>query len=126
MNIINLQDLTHRQLQSKKTGECYSQSSVITDHFGFTDLFVHHEILPPGIKSSHPHYHMQSEEMIFVIGGEPIAIYGDDVVQLKPGDFIGFKPGIPEYHVLENKTDATVTLLVISSKPEVDELKYKP
>ena len=125
MNIINLKDISHRQLESKKTGEFYSRSGVITDHFGFKDLFVHHEILAPGIKSSHPHYHMKSEEMIFVIDGEPTAIYGDDIVQLKPGDFIGFKPGIPEYHVLENKTDATVTLLVISSKPEIDEMKYK-
>lgn len=126
MNIINLQDITHRQLKSKQTGELYSQSAVITDHFGFKDIFVHHEILLPGIKSSHPHYHTQSEELIFIIDGKPTAIYGDDIVQLKPGDFIGFKPGISEYHVLENNTDTKVTVLVISSKPEIDEVKYQP
>lgn len=125
MNIINLQNINHTQLKSKKTGEFYSQSSVITDHFGFTDLFVHHEILLPGIKASHPHYHLQSEELIFVIEGSPIARYGDEIVQLKPGDFVGFKPGIPKYHVIENRSDIRVMLLVINSNHNIDQVEYE-
>jgi uncharacterized cupin superfamily protein len=126
MNIINLQDIKHSQLKSNKTEDFYSQSAVITDYFDFKDVFVHHEIIPPGIKSSHPHYHLRSEELIFILDGKPTANCSDEIVQLQPGDFIGFKPGIPQYHYLENKTNTTVTLLVISSKSGIDEVKYKP
>lgn len=125
MDILNLQELNHSELKSKKTGEVYSQSAVITDHFGFTNLFVHHEILLPGIRSSSPHYHTNSEELIFVLEGNPTARYGNDIVQLKPGDFVGFKPGVPEYHVLENRSEEIVVLLVMNSNHKIDQVKYE-
>ncbi len=48
MKISNLNTLPHQDLVSIKTGEIYPKSAVVTELFGFRDIFVHHEILPPG------------------------------------------------------------------------------
>lgn len=124
MNIINLKDLSHKDLISSKTGEMYSKSSVLTEQFGFQDIFVHHEILPQGTRSSSPHYHTFREEMIFVLYASPTCHLGHQVYQMKSGDCVGFTPGKSEPHYIENVTNELVKLLVICSNPKDDDTVY--
>ena len=114
----------HRELKSLRTGELYAHSAVISEVIGMKNLFVHHEIIPPGRRASGPHIHFEQEEMIFVLAGSPIARLGEQEVQLKAGAFMGFKPGGSEAHFVENKSAEDVQLLVISPKRHADQVIF--
>ena len=121
---INVNDLEHPELQSQRTGEKYSLSAVLTDALGFRDLFVHHEVIPPGRKASGAHYHTRREEMVLCLEGELRAWCDGAFVVLGPGDFAGFPPGEGNVHYLENATAAPACVLVIASNPEGDRVGY--
>jgi uncharacterized cupin superfamily protein len=110
---------------SSKTGERFSQSAVLSQWAEFQDVFIHHEIIQPGRRSSSPHCHSQKEEMILVLEGHPTAHLGSQAFQLKPGDFMGFKPSTEKLHFLENGTDFIARVLVISSVPPKDIVHYE-
>ncbi len=124
MKIKNLNNLIHHDLDSSKTGEIYSKSVVLTELLGFQDLFVHHEILSPGQRTSAPHSHTLQEEMIIVLNGSPTCHIGDQLLPMKTGDFIGFKPASAELHYIENASNEMVYLLVICSNPKEDQVIY--
>ena len=63
--------------------------------------------------------------MILVLEGLPTAHLGNQVTQLKPGDFIGFKPGSKELHFIENTTDKEVRFLVICSNQKDDQIIFE-
>jgi len=123
MHILNINELQHQELKAKSSGEKLSFSALISPTFGFKDLFIHHEILPPGRKSSSPHSHTKKEEMAFIITGNPTVHIGNDSHKLKPGDLIGFKP-LTEAHYFENLTTTEVELIIISSNPFDDVINY--
>ena len=123
LEVYNVSDLQHEQLISSKSGEIYSRSAILTALFSYRKIFVHHEILSPGKRASAPHRHKLQEEMIFILEGFPTAYLGNQTQQLKPGDFIGFKPGSEELHFIENTTDQDVRFLVICSHGE-DEVLF--
>lgn len=117
-------DLTHNELQSSITGEKYSLSAVLTDKFELKDLFVHHEIVPPGRRSSGTHFHNRREEIVFILQGQITTwLCGKEVV-LKSGEFTAFPPGRSNAHYLKNETDTETHVLVIASNPSDDEVEY--
>ncbi len=63
----------HRQLKSQKTGEEYSLSSVVSDALQAEDIFLSHEIIRPNSRSSAPHFHIATDEIIYVLEGTVIA-----------------------------------------------------
>jgi uncharacterized cupin superfamily protein len=119
---LNLSLLEHQELRSAKTGEKFSLSSTLSTLLGFKNLFIHHEIIPPGRRSSSPHWHTHREEMVLVLEGNPTVHHAGKSLSLKPMDFVGFPPGEENLHVVENRTDAEVRLLVIASNPPADEI----
>jgi uncharacterized cupin superfamily protein len=119
--MFNVKELSHRELSSKKTGEKYSLSASLSERFGFQDLFIHHEVIPPGRRASAPHRHTHREEMIVVLEGAPTAHVGNEARILKPGDLVGFKPEDERLHFVENKTSAEVRVLVVASNPQQDQ-----
>lgn len=123
MFVTNIKDLEHKELASKSSGEKFSLSAVLSSIYEFQNLFIHHEILLPGRKSSSSHSHTKKEEMGFVLTGNPMVYVGNKSVQLKPGDFIGFRP-LTEAHYFENLTDSEVHLLMICSNPSNDTVNY--
>lgn len=125
MKFYNVNALPHQELRSPVTGETFSKSAVLSELFAYRDIFVHHEILPPGRRSSSPHCHTLREEMVFVLKGCPTAHLGDQAFELQPGDFIGFKPGLTPLHFIENTTSEEVCLLVLCSNPENDPVVYE-
>jgi uncharacterized cupin superfamily protein len=120
----NLRDLEHRDLRSERTGEKYSLSAILTDDLGLKDMFVHHEIIPPGRRASGTHFHHRREEMVFVIEGKVTAwCNGEDVI-LEPGDLMGFPPGKEHAHHLKNEADISARVLVIASNLDDDDVGY--
>jgi len=120
IKIINLNEITHHDLLSSNSGETYSKSVVLTEFFDFENIFVHHEILLPGKRSSAPHYHTLREEMVVVLSGLPTCYLGKQKIQMKSGDVIGFKPGLAESHYFKNLSEKIVYLLVICSNHPKD------
>jgi uncharacterized cupin superfamily protein len=119
---ITIADLNHEELRSARTGEAYSLSALLT--LGLEDLFVHHEILPPGRRSSGRHAHTRREELIVVLDGRVRAWCGDAEVVLNPGDVMGFPPGRANAHYVENAGDGDASVLVIASTPGEDDVEY--
>lgn len=117
-----LDELNHHELHSSRTGEAFSMSAVLTDLLGFKDLFVHHEIILPGRRSSSPHAHSEREEMIFVLKGCVTVIAGDSSTEIGEGRFAGFQPGVT--HVVQNDTEIPAQVLVIASNPPQDEVRF--
>lgn len=85
MRIQKKSDRIHRQLKSQKTGEEYSQSSVISDALSSQDIFLTHEIIAPNSRSSAPHFHTQTDEIAYVLSGELIAVEGDSETPIEEG-----------------------------------------
>lgn len=120
---INLSELDHRKLFSKNNEEL-SSTAVLSDVLGFKDIFVHHEIIPPGKRTSLPHYHTKKEEMIIVLKGTPTVMSGGLATELKPGDFIGFLPNSKIPHFIKNDSNQIAEVLVITSNPEDDQVVF--
>jgi uncharacterized cupin superfamily protein len=123
MKILNINEIPHLELQS--ASEKFSLSAVLTEHLGFKDVFVHHEIIPPGKRCSSPHCHKHQEEMLIVLSGNPTVHIGKESAELKPGDFVGFKPTTNEFHFVENTTGTEARVLMICSKILNDEILYE-
>lgn len=77
---------------------------------------VHHELLPPGRRTSWPHAERDLEEFVYVIEGRPQVWIDGEVHDLEPGDGIGFPKGTGVAHTFLNNTEADVRLLVIGEK----------
>jgi uncharacterized cupin superfamily protein len=116
--------LPHQELQSGRTGEKYSLSAVLTDALSFRDVFVHHDVIPPGRRASGVHFHSHREEMVFVLEGRVRAWCNGAEVVLGPGDFVGFLPGEENAHTLINDTDTPASVLIVASNPAGDEVGY--
>lgn len=114
----------HVQLKSSATGELYSLSAVLTDVFDLKDLFVHHEVLHPGRRSSGTHFHSHREEMVFVIEGHVTVWLNGDEAVIGPGEMVAFHPGPENAHYVENNTQLVARLLVIASNPEADTVEF--
>ena len=121
---ITLNDLPHQEMVSSITGETFSLTSIISDIFNFNDIFVHHEIIPSGRRSSSTHYHTKREEMIYVIEGNVTALLNDTMIELKKGDTIGFPAGPAHVHHIQNNSPNPASILVIASNPKDDEVVY--
>ncbi len=122
MKIGNLKELRHKELTSK-TGERFSLSAVMTDLVEHKGIFVRHEIIPSGRRTSAPHSHTAKEEMVVVLSGSIRAHLGEDTFDLNEGSFTTFVPG-GSGHFLENVSEREATCLVICSKPNEDEILY--
>jgi uncharacterized cupin superfamily protein len=118
----SLDRLKHKELISTRTGEVFSLSAVLTETLGFKDIFVHHEIIPPGRRSSGKHFHSHREEMVLVIKGQVTAHTNAGYQLLNQGDYIGFLPGEP--HVVVNEGSNATEVLVIASNPAQDQVTY--
>lgn len=125
LSALNIEAVEHHELKSARSGEKFSLSVVLTDLLNFKDMFVHHEIIPAGRRASAPHTHSRQEEMLFVLEGSPTVHHGTQSVQLRPGDFFGFKPGARDLHFVENNTAGVVRVLVIASNPQDDQVYYE-
>ena len=83
---------------------------------GLVRLGVHHELLPPGHRSSHPHAELTEEECVYVLEGRPKAWIDGELHPLGPGDIVVFAPGTGIRHTIVNPGPQDVRLLVIGER----------
>ena len=104
--------------------ELLSIGSALGRHFGLKRLGIHHELLPPGRRTSWPHAEKTEEEFVFVLEGCPDVWLDGHLHGLVPGDAVGFVPGDGLAHTFINNTDAEVRLLVVGDTHRDDNLCF--
>jgi uncharacterized cupin superfamily protein len=72
--------------------------------------------LPSGAWSSQRHWHSSEDEFIWVLQGEVVLMTDDGEEVLRAGDCAGFKAGDANGHHLQNRSNASATLLEIGSR----------
>jgi len=80
------------------------------------DIFISQEIISPNSRSSAPHFHTISEEIIYVLKGSIKAIENKEEYSLKEGDAILFEPNSQKLHFLQNDSSEESHILVIRKK----------
>jgi RimJ/RimL family protein N-acetyltransferase/uncharacterized cupin superfamily protein len=100
--------------------ELLSIGSPLGKKTGLTRIGVHHEILPPGRRTSFPHAEADEDELVYVLEGAPTAWVDGETHEMREGEAIGFPCGTGIAHAMLNDTDGPVRLLVIgeASKKE--------
>lgn len=106
--------------------ELLSIGSPFARAFGLTRLGIHHELLPPGRRTSYPHAESTEEEFVYVIEGNPDAWIDGHLHRLMPGDGGGFPAGTGICHAFINNTDQNVRLLVVGEPNRADNRIFYP
>ncbi len=114
----------YNQLKSHKTGEKYSLSHVMSSALQAKDIFLSHEIIRPNSSSSAPHFHTETDEIIYVVKGTLKAIEGDAEIELNEGDSILFESNSGQRHFLKNDSNYESQVLVIRKKIEKPDVEY--
>lgn len=120
MKIVSRKQFNHTQLSSQKTGEEYSLSEVVSQLLGSKQLFIHHDIMEPGRRSSGPHRHSLIEEVVYVVKGTATVVEGKNEVVASEGSVILFDPKDQETHFLVNHSDQNVETTTFSINSEFD------
>ena len=95
------------------SAELVALNSPFARALGLSRIGIHHQVLPPGRRTSYPHAESDEEEFIYVLSGRPSLWLNGFVHELSPGEGVGFPPGTGIAHSFLNNTDQDVTLLVI-------------
>lgn len=104
--------------------ELLSIGSPFGKMFGLQRLGIHHEILPPGRRTSWPHAERDEEEFVYVIEGNPDVWIDGTLHRLSPGDGVGFPSGTGIAHTFINNTKADVRLLVVGERIKNCKIHY--
>ena len=97
--------------------ELLSIDAPFSKALGLTRIGIHHQVLPPGRRTSLPHAESAEEEFIYVLEGTPDLWLNGTLHRLAPGDGVGFPPGTGIAHSFLNNTADPVTLLVVGDVP---------
>lgn len=111
-NIVHWRDIRQPAYRAPVGDEELSIGSPFGRHFGFARLGIHHELLPPGRRTSPPHAEKTDDELIFVIEGTPDVWIDGRLYRLGPGDAVGFGAGTGVAHCFINNTETDVRLIV--------------
>ena len=90
---------------------------------GLERIGVHLIRLEPGFQSTQFHYHDADEEFVLVLAGSGRAFIGDEVFQVRAGDFMGFPAPSPG-HGLHNDSQADLVYLVGGESNPSDVVHY--
>lgn len=122
MKILRHNEFPHRQMSSTRTGESYGLSADLSVS---KDLFVRHEILPPGARASAPHAHDRTDELVFVLEGQASIHEGQSTARAYAGDCVCFEAGSQELHYVANESPEEVVLLVVSRRIEGPDARFE-
>ena len=109
-----------------RSAERFSLGASLGAGLGLRRIGVNHEVLPPGRRSSPPHAHSHSEELVFVLAGRPEVWIDGHLHPLQPGDAAAFPAGTGMAHTFINNTDTEVRLLVVGEADRRDDRGFFP
>lgn len=104
--------------------ELLSIGSPFAKRMGLTKLGIHHELLPPGRRTSWPHAESHEEEFVYVIEGNPDVWIDGELYRLEPGDGVSFPSGTGVCHTVINNTKSDVRLLVVGEANKKENQVY--
>jgi len=87
---------------------------------GITDFGFSHVTLKPGAQSSQRHWHMGEDEFVVMLAGEAVLIEDEGETVMRPGDIAAFPKGVPNGHVLVNRSDADCMFVAVGNRPASD------
>lgn len=93
------------------------------DLTGLKGLGFHLIEIEPGCESTEFHRHYHEEECVYMLSGKAQAFIGDEVTEVKAGDFIGYRAG-GEAHKLLNHSDELVQCIVVGQRLDYDVADY--
>jgi uncharacterized RmlC-like cupin family protein len=96
-----------------RTGVTYA-AGISADTAGASGLCLQLASLPPGVKAR-AHLHAEHESAAYVIEGEMVLWFGDQLEQMvvaRPGDFLYIPSGVP--HLVMNGSDAEPAVAVLA------------
>lgn len=94
--------------------------------FGMRRVGFHHELIPPGRRTSWPHAERDEDEFAFVIEGTPDVWIDGVLHRLQPGDAVGFPAGTGIAHTFINNSGTAVRLLVSGERSRPDSQCHYP
>jgi uncharacterized cupin superfamily protein len=95
------------------------------DYFGLSNLGVNHTTLGPGSSSALRHHHEKQDEMVYILSGTAICRLGDEEIEMKAGDCVGFPAGQGIGHCITNRSDKDpVVYLEIGDRTPGDVVDY--
>ncbi|WP_293765691.1 cupin domain-containing protein [uncultured Aquitalea sp.] len=106
--------------------EKLSIGSPLGRHFGFARIGIHHELLPPGRRTSWPHAEETEDEFVHVLEGAPDVWLDGVLHRLQAGDSVGFPAGSGIAHTFINNTDRDVRLLCVGDRDRDDNRIHYP
>src|SRR5690349_7381561 len=71
------------------------------------------EELAPGRQSAPSHYHIHEEEHVYVLEGTVTARIGNELHEMKAGDYVCFPAGQKAGHCLLNNSSATCRYVIV-------------
>ena len=80
--------------------------------------------LAPGAASFPLHFHHANEELLVVVAGRPTLRELEGERELAPGEVVAFPAGRAGAHRLDNRSDETVRVLVVSTMVGPDAVEY--
>ncbi len=109
-----------------KTGSIYPEpyaammkgrsSRRLGDLAGLTQFGANLVMLEPGAVASLRHWHAAEDEFAVVLTGALVLVEDGAEIPMAPGEFAGWKAGVPSGHRFENRSDAPATFLIVGSK----------
>lgn len=91
---------------------------------GLTQFGVNLMTIPPGYWSSQRHWHAVEDEFAYVLSGEVVLVMDEGEETMRAGDCIGWKGGVRNGHVMQNRSNAEAVLLVVGSRSDEDWGEY--
>ncbi len=92
---------------------------------GLTQFGVNLTTLKPGAASSLRHWHVQEDEIVYILDGEVTLVEEGSETMLKAGDAAGFKANVANGHQLVNKSSRDVIYLEMGTRSK-NEIAHYP
>lgn len=76
-------------------------------------LGANHMRIPPGHAAVPFHYHLREDEVFYVLAGRGVLRYGDELIDIHPGDCIACPAGTRTAHQIANPYDEDLEYLAV-------------
>lgn len=111
--IRHVSEIPSSQASYPDDAELMSIGTPLSRPLGLVRLGIHHELLPPGTRTSWPHCEEKEEEFCYVLEGHPDVWIDGQLYRLDPGDVVAFLPNTGIAHTIINNTSEPVRLVVV-------------
>lgn len=91
---------------------------------GLSDFGVNLVTLPPGSWSSQRHWHLQEDELVYVLSGELVLITDEGETPVGAGECAVFPKNTPDGHHFINRTDKDAVYLEVGTRSKGETVTY--